>query len=110
MEKILETTGEEFADVTLILDDMRIPAHQAILAARSAYFEGLFRSFSSSPQVGSLILIVFLRQRLEEVTKCKLQLYFFAGCNDNNRRNGSISSIIPKFVEVHLPWRRENAS
>ena len=60
MEKFLETTGEEFADVTLILDDMRIPAHQAILAARSAYFEGLFRSFSSSPQVGSFILIVFL--------------------------------------------------
>ena len=51
MEKFLETTGEEFADVTLILDDMRIPSHQAILAARSAYFEGLFRSFSSSPQV-----------------------------------------------------------
>lgn len=55
MEKFLETTGEEFADVTLILDDMRIPAHQAILAARSAYFEGLFRSFSSSPQVSKNI-------------------------------------------------------
>ena len=60
MEKFLETTGEEFADVTLILDDMRIPAHQAILAARSAYFEGLFRSFSSSPQVSDDYKMKFL--------------------------------------------------
>ena len=52
MQKFLETTGEEFSDVTLILDEMNIPSHQAILAARSSYFEGLFRSFGSIPQVG----------------------------------------------------------
>ena len=56
MQKFLETTGEEFSDVTLILDEMRIPAHRAILAARSSYFEGLFRSFSSSPQVVTITI------------------------------------------------------
>ena len=56
MEKFLGTTGEEFSDVTLVLDDMQIPSHQAILAARSAYFEGLFRSFSSSPQAVTITI------------------------------------------------------
>ena len=38
-------TGEEFADISLILDDRPIPSHKAILAARSSYFEGMLRSF-----------------------------------------------------------------
>lgn len=35
----------EFCDVTLVLQDHEIPAHKAILAARSKYFEILFQSY-----------------------------------------------------------------
>ncbi|KAI8783129.1 leucine-zipper-like transcriptional regulator 1 isoform X1 [Biomphalaria glabrata] len=39
-------TGEEFCDITLVLDGVHIPAHKAILGARSSYFEAMFRSFT----------------------------------------------------------------
>ncbi|RUS77857.1 hypothetical protein EGW08_014370, partial [Elysia chlorotica] len=39
-------TGAEFCDVTLVLDGAHIPAHKAILGARSSYFEAMFRSFT----------------------------------------------------------------
>lgn len=39
---------KEFADVDLVLDGTNFPAHKAILAARSSYFEGMFRSFDPS--------------------------------------------------------------
>nr|KAF6466229.1 leucine zipper like transcription regulator 1 [Rousettus aegyptiacus] len=35
----------EFCDITLLLDGHPRPAHKAILAARSSYFEAMFRSF-----------------------------------------------------------------
>ena len=35
-----------FADISLNLGSDAIPSHKAILAARSSYFEGLFRSFN----------------------------------------------------------------
>lgn len=38
------STGKEFCDVDLILEDHVIPAHKAILVARSGYFEARFRS------------------------------------------------------------------
>ena len=38
-------SGEEFADIFLILESTPIPSHKAILAARSSYFEGMLRSF-----------------------------------------------------------------
>ena len=38
-------SGEEFADIFLVLDSSPIPSHKAILAARSSYFEGMLRSF-----------------------------------------------------------------
>ncbi|XP_070571982.1 leucine-zipper-like transcriptional regulator 1 [Ptychodera flava] len=37
--------GKEFCDITLMLDGNPVPAHKAILAARSSYFEANFRSF-----------------------------------------------------------------
>ena len=33
-------SGDEFADITLLLDSDPIPSHKAVLAARSSYFEG----------------------------------------------------------------------
>ncbi len=45
MEMFLRSVGKEFCDVTLVLEDAKIPAHKAILAARCSYFEAMFRSF-----------------------------------------------------------------
>ena len=47
LQKFLASpTLEEFADVELVLDGSTFYAHKAILAARSQYFEAMFRSFS----------------------------------------------------------------
>ncbi|CAI9744254.1 leucine-zipper-like transcriptional regulator 1 [Octopus vulgaris] len=45
MENFLKVVGMEFCDIILILDGILIPAHKSILAARSSYFEAMFRSF-----------------------------------------------------------------
>lgn len=45
MENFLKNTGADFCDITLMLDGKPIPAHYAIIAARSSYFEAHFRSF-----------------------------------------------------------------
>lgn len=45
MKDFLTTHGKPFCDITLVLHGERIPAHKAILAARSKYFEAMFRHF-----------------------------------------------------------------
>ncbi|XP_029475633.1 leucine-zipper-like transcriptional regulator 1 [Rhinatrema bivittatum] len=45
MKACLEGVGKKFCDITLLLDGHPRPAHKAILAARSSYFEAMFRSF-----------------------------------------------------------------
>uniref|UniRef100_A0A3P9QGQ8 Leucine zipper like post translational regulator 1 n=1 Tax=Poecilia reticulata TaxID=8081 RepID=A0A3P9QGQ8_POERE len=45
MKACLEGGGLEFCDIILLLDGHPRPAHKAILAARSSYFEAMFRSF-----------------------------------------------------------------
>ncbi|XP_075424835.1 leucine-zipper-like transcriptional regulator 1 isoform X3 [Ascaphus truei] len=45
MKAYLEGAGRDFCDITLLLDGHPRPAHKAILAARSSYFEAMFRSF-----------------------------------------------------------------
>ncbi|XP_009877438.1 PREDICTED: leucine-zipper-like transcriptional regulator 1, partial [Apaloderma vittatum] len=45
MKAYLEGAGTEFCDIILLLDGYPRPAHKAILAARSSYFEAMFRSF-----------------------------------------------------------------
>eukprot|EP00094_Tigriopus_californicus_P002749 TCALIF_02651-PA protein Name:"Similar to LZTR1 Leucine-zipper-like transcriptional regulator 1 (Homo sapiens)" AED:0.15 eAED:0.32 QI:1/0.33/0/1/1/0.75/4/0/1163 len=42
---LFSKTAEEFSDVMLSLESDLVPSHKVILAARSAYFEGMFRSF-----------------------------------------------------------------
>ena len=46
LRRFLHMTRSEFSDIQLILDGQAFNAHKAILAARSSYFEGLFRSFT----------------------------------------------------------------
>ena len=41
----LDSSGREFCDIVLRLGDVPVAAHKAILAARSSYFEAMFRSF-----------------------------------------------------------------
>ncbi|XP_020638140.3 leucine-zipper-like transcriptional regulator 1 [Pogona vitticeps] len=45
MKAYLEGAGLDFCDIILLLDGHPRPAHKAILAARSSYFEAMFRSF-----------------------------------------------------------------
>ena len=45
MEAFLKGIGNEFCDITLLLDGVPHLSHKAVLAARCSYFEGLFRSF-----------------------------------------------------------------
>ncbi|XP_062398648.1 leucine-zipper-like transcriptional regulator 1 isoform X1 [Sardina pilchardus] len=45
MKAYLEGAGRDFCDIILLLDGHPRPAHKAILAARSSYFEAMFRSF-----------------------------------------------------------------
>lgn len=48
MKNFLRSHGHEFCDLTLVLKDEKIPAHMAVLAARSKYFEAMFRNFMPS--------------------------------------------------------------
>ena len=41
----MDGMGAEFCDFTLLLDSNPIPVHKAILAARSRYFEAMFKNF-----------------------------------------------------------------
>ena len=82
--------AQEFVDSTLTLNGSSFPAHKTILIARSAYFEGLFRSFSgndnsvqvqigeTSPSVTSfqsLLRYIFLKSYLHKIHIFKI-LFF----------------------------------
>lgn len=45
LSTFLETTGKDFCDINLILEDHVISAHKSVLSARCTYFQGMFRSF-----------------------------------------------------------------
>ena len=42
LRRFLQATGAEFSDIKLVLESNTFPAHKAILAARSSYFEGTY--------------------------------------------------------------------
>ena len=52
----MTSVGQDFSDILLILDSTEFPAHRSILAARSSYFEGMFRYLNTTIQQGSEIL------------------------------------------------------
>lgn len=45
MEQFLKSVGQDFCDITLMLDGTPLRGHKAVLAARCSYFEAMFRSF-----------------------------------------------------------------
>ncbi|XP_074641626.1 leucine-zipper-like transcriptional regulator 1 [Tubulanus polymorphus] len=57
MEAFLKGVGQEFCDITLMLDNTPIMAHKAVLAARSSYFEAMFRSFMPEDNIVCKIAI-----------------------------------------------------
>lgn len=56
METFLKNVGQEFCDITLLLDGKRYVAHKAVLAARCSYFEAMFRSFM--PENGTVKIAI----------------------------------------------------
>lgn len=60
MEQFLKSVGQDFCDITLMLDGTPLRAHKAVLAARCSYFEAMFRSFmpeNSMVQVGARLCV-----------------------------------------------------
>ena len=60
LEAYLKKEGEDFCDIILKVEDTQIPAHKAILAARCAYFQSMFRSFMPADktvniQIGDIV-------------------------------------------------------
>ena len=69
MRRFLVSGGDEFSDFRLTLDGTVIRTHRAVLAARSSYFEGMFRSFAPSdnqvcPQT-HLFLFAFVKEIID---------------------------------------------
>lgn len=58
METFLKNVGEEFCDITLMLDGVPIPAHKVVLAARCGYFEGMFRSFMPENNIVTVSILM----------------------------------------------------
>lgn len=55
----LETTGKDFCDISLVLDDHVILAHKSVLSARCTYFQGMFRSFMPPDNTVNVSLILY---------------------------------------------------
>ncbi|KAI1230874.1 hypothetical protein IHE44_0008306 [Lamprotornis superbus] len=78
MKAYLEGAGTEFCDIILLLDGHPRPAHKAILAARSSYFEAMFRSFM--PEDGQVNISIapyyygFSNNRLQAYCKQNLEM------------------------------------
>ncbi|VVC97851.1 unnamed protein product [Leptidea sinapis] len=62
--------GSDLADVKLRVGSSMRPAHRSILAARAAYFEAMFRSFSPQDNV---VNVSFTNNRLQVFCKHNLQ-------------------------------------
>lgn len=75
MAVFLKSTGKEFCDINLILDNDTIPAHKAILAARCAYFQAMFRSFNPADNIVN-IQIGEVKPSLESFNSLLRYIYY----------------------------------
>lgn len=75
MAVFLKSTGKEFCDINLVLESNIIPAHKAILAARCAYFQAMFRSFNPADNIVN-IQIGEVRPSLESFNSLLRYIYY----------------------------------
>lgn len=75
MAVFLKSTGKEFCDINLVLDNDIIPAHKAILAARCAYFQAMFRSFNPADNIVN-IQIGEVKPSLESFNSLLRYIYY----------------------------------
>ncbi|XP_014382265.1 leucine-zipper-like transcriptional regulator 1 [Alligator sinensis] len=88
MKAYLEGAGMEFCDIILLLDGHPRPAHKAILAARSSYFEAMFRSFM--PEDGQLYSYLFAAPYYYGFFNNRLQAY----CKQNLEMNVTAENVL----------------
>ena len=60
MEQLLKNGGQEFCNLTLILDGETLRVHKAVLAARCSYFEAMFRSFMPENNTVQVVKEIFI--------------------------------------------------
>lgn len=105
MALFLESTGKDFCDINLILDDQVVPAHKSILSARCTYFQGMFRSFMPPDNT------VNVRQKKTIFSLIMLFTSFtHTSLADPNRRNFTLTRGFPIAATLHLLRRDENAA
>lgn len=75
LASFLKSTGKEFCDINLVLDNDVIPAHKAILAARCAYFQAMFRSFNPTDNIVN-IQIGEVKPSLESFNSLLRYIYY----------------------------------
>ncbi|XP_019401858.1 PREDICTED: leucine-zipper-like transcriptional regulator 1 isoform X2 [Crocodylus porosus] len=88
MKAYLEGAGMDFCDIILLLDGHPRPAHKAILAARSSYFEAMFRSFM--PEDGQLYSYLFAAPYYYGFFNNRLQAY----CKQNLEMNVTAENVL----------------
>lgn len=104
MKLLLKTSGQEFCDVFLILDNendkILIPAHKAVLAARCSYFKDLF--LSSKPTTNAFNVSKILSFIIFKLNFTKLKSYCIQLNLDSNKGNNPNSTIVHVTFAVYL--------
>ncbi|KAK2121145.1 Leucine-zipper-like transcriptional regulator 1 [Saguinus oedipus] len=106
MKAYLEGAGAEFCDITLLLDGHPRPAHKAILAARSSYFEAMFRSFM--PEDGQVNISIGEMVPSRQAFESMLRYIYYGEVNmppeDSLHPHAPGNSQVPTDMSQHLPW------
>ncbi|KAL0625817.1 Leucine-zipper-like transcriptional regulator 1 [Plecturocebus cupreus] len=106
MKAYLEGAGAEFCDITLLLDGHPRPAHKAILAARSSYFEAMFRSFM--PEDGQVNISIGEMVPSRQAFESMLRYIYYGEVNmppeDSLHPHAPGNSQVPADRSQRLPW------
>ena len=116
MELFLTTSGKEFCDITLLVETKSITAHKSVLAARSAYFEGMFRSLPPQNNtvtitIGDMIPSVQSFETLlryiyygEVVMPPEDSLYLFTAPNFFGFTNNRLQAFCKQNLEMNVTF------